>query len=280
MNANDTVGEIRARAFGVSFAIRFNVPEMRCDIESCSLPPGWESVDPSTEIDRVFSIWFLQDGGERPYRVIEHQLRRRYSLQNQVEATAVLEDLIEQFQAIRSSNRLFVHAGAVGWKGRAIILPGASFAGKSTLVASLVRRGASYLSDEFAVLDSEGLVHPFPRQLSIRERGAVSGRRCRVEEFGGVVESSPLSVGIVAFLHYDQGSVWQVSELSQGEGALELLRHAARSPFKAALCLRAASSAVGHAQILSGVRGDADEAVDHLIELVEFQNALPSRKVV
>jgi hypothetical protein len=30
-------------------------------------------------------------------------------------------------------------------------------------VAELVRAGATYYSDEFAVLDSRGRVHPFPR---------------------------------------------------------------------------------------------------------------------
>src|SRR5271165_1182789 len=29
-------------------------------------------------------------------------------------------------------NRVFVHAGVVGWKGRALVLPGTSFAGKTT----------------------------------------------------------------------------------------------------------------------------------------------------
>jgi len=39
---------------------------------------------------------------------------------------------------------IFVHAGVVAWRGRAIILPGVSFAGKSSLVAELVRAGATY----------------------------------------------------------------------------------------------------------------------------------------
>ncbi len=280
MNADDTVQELRVQAFGVSFAVRFNIPEMRAGIERFALPPGWEAVEPSTEVDRLFSIWFLQDGGERPYRVIEHQRRRRYSVRNQDEALALLEDLIEQFQAYRSPNRLFVHAGAVGWNGRAIVLPGDSFAGKSTLVAALLKKGAGYLSDEMAVLDSEGLVHPFPRQLSIREEGALLGRRCRVEEFGGVTEHHPLPIGIVAFLQYERGNTWQVSELSPGEGAMEFLRHAGRPSFKAALCLHAASSAVSHAQILSGVRGDADQAADRLIELVESRATSLFRKAV
>ncbi len=66
---------------------------------------------------------------------------------------------------------VFVHAGVVAWQGRALLLPGVSHAGKSTLVAELVRAGATYYSDEFALLDSHGRVHPFARDLRIRRPG-------------------------------------------------------------------------------------------------------------
>jgi hypothetical protein len=42
-----------------------------------------------------------------------------------------------------------------------MVLPGKSFAGKTTLVAALVRAGAEYWSDEYAVLDANGDVHPY-----------------------------------------------------------------------------------------------------------------------
>ena len=64
--------------------------------------------------------------------------------------------------AAETRERVFVHAGVVGWKGHAIVIPGRSRSGKTTLVAELVKAGAEYYSDEFAVLDAEGRVHPFP----------------------------------------------------------------------------------------------------------------------
>ena len=70
-------------------------------------------------------------------------------------------------------DRVFVHAGVVGWKGRALVLPGTSFAGKTTLVAELVRAGATYYSDEYAVVDEQGRVHPYPRDLQMRDAGGV-----------------------------------------------------------------------------------------------------------
>jgi uridine kinase len=41
-----------------------------------------------------------------------------------------------------------------------IAIPGRSFSGKTSLVTALVRAGAVYYSDEFAVIDRDGLVRP------------------------------------------------------------------------------------------------------------------------
>ena len=70
-----------------------------------------------------------------------------------------------------------MHAGVVGWNGRALLLPGRTLSGKTTLVAELLRAGATYYSDELAVLDARGRVHPFPKPLAIREKGDASGER-------------------------------------------------------------------------------------------------------
>ena len=64
-------------------------------------------------------------------------------------------------------------------------LPGHSFSGKSTLVAALVRAGAVYYSDEFAVLDPDGFVHPYAKALSLDVAR-------QVEELGGVAGDEPL----------------------------------------------------------------------------------------
>src|SRR5439155_23144995 len=86
----------------------------------------------------------------------------------EVFATATEEEVFEWLSrdidhavARRSPQMLFVHACVVGWRGVAIVIPGRRSIGKSTLVAELVRRGAVYYSDAFAVLDETGRVHPY-----------------------------------------------------------------------------------------------------------------------
>ncbi len=72
-------------------------------------------------------------------------------------------------QAIERSPRLVrIHAGAVAAGGRAIALPGAMGAGKSTLAAGLVTAGLAYLTDEVVAIDPEtGRVQPYAKPISL-----------------------------------------------------------------------------------------------------------------
>ena len=81
-------------------------------------------------------------------------------------------DLFESFENAlnfhicqHAESYAFVHAGVVAWNGLAIVIPGPSRCGKSTLVKEFLRAGAEYLSDEFAVFDGTGKLHPFPRPI-------------------------------------------------------------------------------------------------------------------
>src|SRR5262252_9289207 len=60
-----------------------------------------------------------------------------------------LRPLIELSLAECASTGVFVHAGVVAWRNAAMVVPGTSHAGKSTLIAELVRCGARYYSDEY-----------------------------------------------------------------------------------------------------------------------------------
>ena len=79
-----------------------------------------------------------------------------------------------------STPHLMMHAGVVAWKGKAIVLPGTSHAGKTTLVTALVEAGATYYSDEYAVLDAKGHVSPYARRLSLRDGPFGEARRARL----------------------------------------------------------------------------------------------------
>jgi hypothetical protein len=118
--------------------------------------------------------------------------------------------------------RVFVHAGVVGWKGKAIVIPGRSHSGQSTMVAELVRAGASYYSDEYAVFDYRGRVHPFPKDLELRDCGAFRQTRFGVETFGGQTARKPIPVGLM--METPAGfSLNQPSTLNQSSNGGDLL---------------------------------------------------------
>jgi hypothetical protein len=121
---------------------------------------------------------------------------------------------IDHQVATHAREGLFVHAGVVGWRDHAILVPGRSMTGKSTLVAALVRLGARYYSDEYAVLDLRGRVHPYPRRLSIREEGRLWRRRCCAVELGSRSGIKPLPVGLIAITSYKAGARWRPRSLS------------------------------------------------------------------
>lgn len=80
--------------------------------------------------------------------------------------------VIETLQQ-RVSSHFLIHAGVVSRGGKGILLVGDAHYGKSTLSLELTRRGYCFLSDEMAAIGrADGLVHPFPRCLSVRPASA------------------------------------------------------------------------------------------------------------
>jgi len=163
-------------------------------------------------------------------------------------------------------HRVFVHAGVVGWKGKAIVIPGRSFSGKSTLVAELVRAGAQYYSDEYAVIDARGKVHPYPRPLVIRENGA--RKKYTAEELGSTVGVTPLPIGVMLVTKYKSGAQWRPRELSTGTGALALLENAVSARRHPKRALFSIQKAMSHAKGLKGGRGEAKQLVDQICDAV------------
>src|SRR5262249_8066009 len=135
-------------------------------------------------------------------------------------------------------------------------------------VAELLRQGATYYSDEYAVLDNRGFVHPYPRRLSLRENGSESARRCAPEEFGNRTGDEPLPVGLVAVARYRPESRWQPRRLTSGQAVMELLNctlTAERQPDAALSALQQVALA---AECIKGSRGEAADTARLLLRQV------------
>ena len=150
---------------------------------------------------------------------------------------------------------------------RAIVLPGRSFAGKTTLVASLVQAGAEYWSDEYAVLDADGLVHPYPKPLSVRINNTRETDEQTIESLGGRAGDRPLPVAVIAFTSYRPGAAWTLSARTAGEGAVKLLEHSIAARSRPEQVLATVRRAVTNAEVIEGERGNADQAAAALLSL-------------
>ena len=118
---------------------------------------------------------------------------------------AMLEYDLELHVAEHTPNFVFVHAGVVGWQGRAIVIPGRSYSGKSSLVAGLCHAGASYYSDEYALFDADGRVHAYRRPLRLRQQVPNVPVR-RPEDVQQAGTPDPLPVGLVVLTHFAPGA--------------------------------------------------------------------------
>jgi len=175
----------------------------------------------------------------------------------------LLESLITLHVA-RTSEYVFVHAGLVSHRGRGILLPGRSFAGKTTLTSALLKRGAEYYSDDFAVIGPDGLAHPYHCPLRLRTSAG------RIEktaaDFEACAAQRPVRPALIVATEYAPGADWQPAEVSHGEGTLRLLEHAVAARTSPEHVCRVLSLVAQRAACLTGPRGDADETARRILD--------------
>ncbi len=253
-------------SYGLRIGIRVNKPEVLERLPNFVPPRRKPTTTPI--VDRLYS---LVVGSSEPGSTF-----RRYNLlyvgARRLARTMDLDDVLDRFDSdLRlyisewARRKLFVHAGVVGWCRGAIVIPGQSFSGKSTLVAALVRAGETYYSDEFAVFDARGRVHPYPRQLSLRGEWGKKSEKCSVELLGGTAGVNPLPVSSIVMTRYRNGARWHPRPLSPGRAVLALLGNTAavrRRPEDSLATLR---QVVSNAQALQSQRGEAEEIVNSLL---------------
>jgi hypothetical protein len=258
------------KSYGVRIGIRSN-DACALDRVCHHLPSEWETMS-SSFVDRVYSILIGGRGVRANVRRLNLLYGDHVQLARSLDLDSVFETLesdLRLFVAELARHRVFVHAGVVGWKGRAIVIPGRSYSGKSTLVAELVRAGATYYSDEYAVLDSRGWVHPFAKPLELREEGEFRQTKFTAAELGGQSGTKPLPVGLVLMTQFKNGAQWRPRKLTAGKGVLEMLFNtvsARRNPERALATLQRVAA---QADVLKGVRGDARRVAAAVLERVE-----------
>jgi hypothetical protein len=259
--------EIAFEAFGVRLAVSANRPELVRRIRAY-LPPGWRSCPPSA-VERRFALTVEEMGTCRITRDGE-LISGGQGLDPDL-ALELLDSQLRLYLGRKAPDAIFVHAGVVAHRARAIVMPATSFSGKTMLVAALIRAGAIYFSDEFAVLDRDGRVHPYAKPLSIREDGWAQTDH-PVAAFGGTAGEQALPVGAIVLTSYRPDAEWSPRRLSPGEGALALLANAVPARERPVEVMRATSRAAKDALVIQSVRGEADAVAPLLLAELERLN--------
>ncbi len=241
-------------SFGVRIGVTCEDPAV-ADRLSAHLPPGAQRISDGVEIG--FEL-VTQQGWPHSPPMVRLTQEKDVLLESMDidEVLEVLENSIEMAVALNTREYIFVHAGVVEWLGRAVLLPGRSFTGKSTLVSALAQAGATYYSDEFAVLDSRGYVHPFARYLTARGQARMRFSRVGVD---------PIPIGLVAVAPYREGAIWQPDRLSRGRAVLALLDNTIVARTQPERALDVLSRGIEGSLAVAHERGDADDTAGRLL---------------
>jgi len=252
-----TAGVQRAEAYGVAFEIGVDDPRLRAAV-CARFPPGWRASR------RPPSVRFtLAHDARSPGLAVRMEGRLLARRLTHVQALDVLESELQLTVARLARPEVFVHAGVVAVDGRALLVPGRSGAGKTTLVRALVAAGATYYSDEYAVLDAEGRVHPYARRPSVRVRAGGKERHPVPRGRG----RRPVPIGLVVETRYRPGARWSPVPLSGGERVLALLANTVPARDRPAEVLAVLARASEHAVGVRSDRGPAGRTAAALLAL-------------
>lgn len=242
---------------GVRLGFASELPEALEALRERVVLPGWQTAplrgEPTFWVERERSV----------YRALgaDGTITAEQELDKVASAVAALA---HHQVASLAEDALFVHAGVVSWKGQGLLLPGFSFAGKSTLTASLVRAGATYYSDEYAVVETAtGLVRAFPRPLSLCD-GWTS-----LAELGWRGQPPPLRIAAVFAVRHDPALGWNGKSLTAGESVLALFAHTVAAQRLGSEAMVALQRALAEARGWEGTRGEAEETAERIKRWLE-----------
>jgi hypothetical protein len=244
---------IAAQCFGVSIGVQCGPADAAA--VSAHLPLGSIFISPS-KADHIF---ILESRAEHCFSIRKSFSTKSTPARPLASALKTLQKELYICIAEHATHYTFIHAGVVEWKDRLIIFPGSSYAGKSTLVWFLIQAGAVYYSDEYAVFDECGCVHPFALPISLRSHNTE-----RQMVLPDNIGSSPRQPDLIAFAKYRAGATWKPHPLSPAATVLELVRHAIAIRRNPMFVLHVLKQASIQSRSFIGIRDEPKQLLDWL----------------
>lgn len=256
-------------AYKVKIGIRSDNPEIIEEFRSRLLlliPTGFTEIEFS-KVSHTFSIRWGGKGKKILVYKNEDEIHK-FSVKDW--KIDLVESHIRMTVAEFADEFVFLHAGAVSYKNKAIIIPARSFSGKTTLVAELASRGLEYYSDEYAVIDKNGLLHPYPKQLSMR--GIIDEHQqldIDVEEYGGKKGYKPINIGLILVSKFIKGAKFKPQLLTSGEGIIESISNSVSIRQNPEFVLKVLGIVVSQAKVIKTNRTEAKRFADKFITYLE-----------
>lgn len=261
---------IGIRTYGMDVALRADDASLFPHILA-ALPHAVEPSDAQV-FDTIFS--FIKGGREPSSRTRRFHLV--YQDHTQIARSRELPEALEAFSpwfritvGARAPRHVFIHAGVVEYRGRAVLLPGRTMAGKSTLVRALVEAGARYMSDDFAILDADGDVLPYAKPLTLRDEHY----RQHIVDVppAGSADARAVPPAMLVFTEFREGEHFTPQPATLGDAVLGLLDNCLTTHSDPERVTAALAGLTRRTVALIGPRGEAAEAAQAILEMVEAE---------
>jgi HprK-related kinase A len=183
---------------------------------------------------------------------------------------------------------LILHSAVMETAGKGVLLAAVSGSGKSTLAAEMTLAGWRLLSDELALVDAKGQLHPCPRPISLKNE-SIEVIRGRYPEavFGppacdthkGTIAHLPasdaavaranetVSPRIIVFPRWREGAALRVEAVGQGHAALRLIDQSFNYPILGGVGFARMADLVSATEAWELEYSSLDEARDALFDL-------------
>ncbi len=233
--------------------------------------------------------------GLRHYHILANG-REEFTVRRKRQVLSHVEGALNLMVARHLPNLLAIHAACVARGHVAMMMPGAPGSGKTTTTAELLRRGWSYYSDEFALIDPDSLLlEAYPKAMSIKS-GAFELLRHRLPPLEHItaherrtkgflrclpprlirenVVASPMRPGLIVFPTYQVGASTELEPMSRARAVFEMTRQCFNLFKFRRRAVDILAEVVSRAECYRLVGSDLDDMCDAIEDLAEFREPM------
>ncbi|MBI3925855.1 MAG: hypothetical protein HY319_09970 [Armatimonadetes bacterium] len=239
---NDKLGwkdGLAAEVFGLTIGIRTDRASLFPRLKE-SLPPGWKPSD-AEQTDILLSFkagGATQRKGVRNYYIVYTGWTTVVRTLNEEEALIGFDRLVEVELAAASRELTFVRAGAVSWNDAAVLICTPRDEHLTAAVDAFVAAGGRRMSDQFALVDAEGRIHPYGNGFA-----------------------EPREPRLVLVVENLGTAGWRGRTLSPGKGTLSLIERTPSATVAPERALEVLPKVAMQSRVVQGKKGTPEELV-------------------